>query len=197
MNKTTRISSFIILTIVGCSVTEPSTRKFDITGNWFFIDKELDSMFFYNEVYIDSITLHYSLGHTGLIPALEFRVISDTIYVNSGPKTIRPFTIIKGIKPDTLTLEMISHKAGKSNKTLTFVRLSSGEKGVLDYDKEMWQNSDSLYSQYTADKWRRFEEYLIAIGEATREQLDLEKADSSNYIAIPKPEYCSFPTSQF
>ncbi len=51
------------------------------------------------------------------------------------------------------------------------------------------QNSDSIYNQYVSDKWRRFEEYLITVGETTREQLDAEKADSSNYITIPEPEY--------
>ena len=177
------------ISLASCLNTDQSTPEIAITGNWFFIDKELDSMFFYNEVYIDSTNLHYSLGNTGLIPSFEYRIINDTIFLTSQSDIIRPFIIIKGIKPDTLTMEMIPYQIERSNKILTYVRLNSGEKGVLDYDKKMWQNSDSLYNQYASDNWRRFEEYLIAIGETTREQLDLEKADSSNYIIIPEPEY--------
>ncbi len=121
MNKTLVILSFIILTIVGCSVTEQSTPEINITGNWFFIDKELDSLFVYNEVYIDSTILYYSLGTTGLIPALKYQVINDTIYVTSESERIRPFIIIKQIKTDTLKMEILPYQ--KKNQ-LSFLLIS-------------------------------------------------------------------------
>ena len=95
--------------------------------------------------------------------------------------------ILKKGNTDTLTIEMISNQPEKVNKILQFVKLNDNEKGVLDYDNEEWRNNDSLQNQYEADRWRRFEEYLIAIGETTREELDLEKADSSHYITLPVP----------
>ena len=170
----------------GCTDQTVKVRPDDIIGNWYFIDKDYSFDSYYHEAYIDSSNIHLNLGFS-LWPSYHYKIERDTIFLVD--QEMRPFMVVKKACEDTLIMELLPYQVEKTSRTLTYIRFDDTEKGIFDYDAKSYKNNlDSMDRVYNSDVYRRYEEYLIAIGKTTREQLESEKNDSSNYVIFDSTE---------
>ena len=177
--------ALILIMLSGCLDQTDKVRPIDIMGNWYFIDKDYNVDSYYHEAYIDSSAIHLYLGFS-LWPPYRYKIERDTIFLVND--TMRPFMVVKEVLEDTLIMELLPNQVEKTSRTLTYIRFDDVEKGLFDYDPDLWKNNlDSMDRVYNSDVYRRFEEYLIANGETTREQLESIKKDSNNYDIIDLP----------
>lgn len=109
-----------------------------IIGDWYFIDKEADSLLFYHEAYIDSASIQYLLGYHGFI-SFEYLIANDTIYYFRDHNDKDKGFLLISTTGDTLTIKQFEIENNRS-RIIDFVRLPENAKTPKDYD---WSERDA------------------------------------------------------